>query len=62
MLSRRMPSPMPPSTKVPQSSGPRCAMASHIRTISASVTGAVPTCPTMPHISGRLFLPQATIM
>src|ERR1700694_21592 len=55
MLSTRMPKPSPPSTKVPQSSGPRWAMALHIRRISASLTGADPTLPAIPHISGCLF-------
>jgi hypothetical protein len=57
-----MPSPSPSSMKVPQSSGPRWAMALHIRRISDSLTGAGPALPAMPHIQAAFFLPQATIM
>src|SRR5581483_3717295 len=50
---RRMPRPALPLTKVPASSGPRCTMASHIRTIDAGSTesAVLPlTIPAMPHI------------
>src|SRR5687767_14785872 len=57
MLSRRAPRPVPPSTKTPQSSGPRCWIASHMQRISRSATGAGPTRPTMPHILGGLAGP-----
>ena len=52
MLSRRMPSPTPPLTYSPSSSGPRCVIAPHIARSSVSATGAPSQrmIPAMPHM------------
>src|ERR1700694_1662177 len=53
MLRRRMPRPVPPLTKMPSSSGPRCTILSHMRWIvlfSTLAPGRVSTIPAIPHM------------
>src|SRR5688572_4217460 len=57
MLSRRMPRPTWPQTKIPWSSGPRCTSVSHICWISAVETPRPRSkkyLPTMPHMDVSL--------